>query len=49
MSFLVERYTVADLINGRPLLSLKTDNGLSILEEAMKEREEEEKTKEGEG
>jgi hypothetical protein len=42
MSFLVERHTVADLINGRPLLSLKTGNGLLFFEEAKKEREGEE-------
>jgi hypothetical protein len=38
----VEKHTEADLTNGRPLLFLKTGNGLSILEEAMKERQEEE-------
>jgi hypothetical protein len=35
----VERHTGADLINGRPLLSLKTGNGLLFLEKAKKERE----------
>jgi hypothetical protein len=38
-----------NLTNGRPSPSLKTYKGLLFLEEAMREKEEEEKAKEGEG
>jgi hypothetical protein len=42
MSFLVERQTGADLTNGGPLEPLKTGRGLLFLEDARRERREEE-------
>jgi hypothetical protein len=48
ISFLVETHTGENLTNGRPSPSLKMCKGLLFLEEAMREKEEEEKAKEGE-